>query len=232
MVLTLRFIVIALISIVIGVLISAAYYHHYLQPSMDQSIPSASTHRDATPKSSTPAVGDEVWQRVKVKVDYDVIADPEVLSIAREFIRAQLPLPASLTREPVVDWLSTDIAVLKVVVEIVNDNDKPVYYATNAFCEVLFNATKDRDRFKPILWRVDSPIAIPKILAEKGAVFPLTVACTLDQGYEKVPPRASTTSEYYYIVTKPFRGTIRAVAGICLSNECKIIETSIKAVIQ
>ena len=235
MVLMLRFIVIAIISIVIGGLISAAYYYHCLQPNMDQSISSANTHQDATPKASTPAIGDEVWQRVKVKVDYDVIVDPEVLSIAREFIGAQLPLPASLTRESVVDWLNTDIAVLKVVIGLVNDNDKPIYYVTNAFCEVLFNTAVRHDGFKPIIWRVNSPIAVPKILAEEGAVFPLAVACALDLRYEKVLPKTSTTSEYYYILTKPFGGTIKAEVVICikpLSNQCKTVEAGAKVEIQ
>lgn len=106
-----------------------------------------------------------------------------------------------------------------------------IYYVTNAFCGVLFNTTIRYDGFKPIIWRVDSPIAIPKILDKEGAVFPLTVACTLDLRHAEVPPKTSITNEYYYIVEKPFRGTIRAVVAICpepLSNECKIVEGSAK----
>jgi len=167
-----------------------------------------------------------------VKVNYTVIDDPEVLSTAREFIRAQLPLPANLDRdeERVIDRLKTDIAVLKVVVKLINNGDKPVYYVTNAFCEVLSNATIRDDRFKPIMWKVENPITLPKIIAEEGHVFPLTVSCTLDLGYKKVSPKTSITNEYYYIVTKTFKGTIKAIATLCpkpLSNEYKTIEDSI-----
>jgi len=106
--------------------------------------------------------------------------------------------------------------------------DKPIYYMTNAFCEVCFNATVCDHRFEPITWRVRDPIALLKITAEEGDVFPLTISCTLDLKYKKVAPKSSITNELYYIVTKPFRGMIRATVIICpepFSNECRTIKS-------
>jgi len=172
------------------------------------------------------------YDDVVVRVSYTVIEDPGVLSIARELIKAEPPFPAGQGRGggQAIDWARASIAVLKVIVELANRGGKPVYYVTNAFCEVLFNATMHDDRFKPIMWRVENPIALPRIVVEEGHVLPLAVACTLDLRYSKIQPRTSITNEYYYIVTKPFRGTIEATASICskpLSSTCKTIGDSV-----
>ncbi len=220
--------VIALVLIILVILASTVYYR-YLQHGVSQTISSVGIDQSTESRSVT-SIGSKVWyDNVVVKVNYTVINNPEILSIAREFIRSQLPLPAGLDVKQTVDWLRTDIAVLKVVIELVNNGDEPVYYMTNAFCEVLFNATIHNNSFKPITWRVKNPITLPKVVAEEGYVFPLTVACTLDLGYSRVPPKTSIVNEYYYIVTKPFKGTIKAIATICskpLSNQCRTIEGS------
>jgi len=142
---------------------------------------------------------------------------------------------SALKKESMVGWLSTDIAVLKVIVELANNGDKPIYYMTNAFCEVCFNATVcNVRRFEPIVLRVEEPIALLKITADEGEVYMLTISRTLDLRYWKVIPRASVVNEFYYMVTKPFHGTVKAKAVVYsaqLGNECEIVEGSTKIVI-
>jgi len=203
---------------------------------MGQTAPSINTYNNAG-YTTSPVANDGIWDNVVVKVNYSVIDDPEILSIARDFIRMELESAnrSALKKESMVDWLSTDIVVLKVVVELVNNGDKPIYYMTNAFCEVCFNATVcNVRRFEPIAWRVEEPIALLKITVDEGEVYPLTISCTLDLRYWKVVPGASVVNEFYYVVTKPFRGAVKAKAVICsaqLGNKCEIVEGSTKIVI-
>ena len=215
--------VIALVLIVLVVLASAVYYY-YAQHSVNQVTSPISKNVE----SETTAPNGEAWYNdVTVRINYTVIDDPETLSVARKFIKASLPLSAHPDKKQVIDWLNTDIAVLRIIVKLINNGDKPVYYVTNAFCEVCFNATICDHRFEPITWRVGDPIALLRITAEEGDVFPLVISCTLDLRYRKVAPRTSVVNEFYYIVTKPFRGTIRAIATICpkpFSNECREIQ--------
>ena len=211
---------IALILISLMIL-SGVVWHHYLQLNQES--------QSIELESITP-IGSRAWyENVVVKINYTVIEDPETLSTARKFIKVQLPLLASLNRgeEQIIDWLKTNITVLKVTLELTNNGDKPIYYVTNAFCEVLSNTTTRDGMFKPVTWSVKNPIAVPKIVAEEGHVFPPAISYTLDLRYRKVPPKISTTNEFYYIITKPFKGIIKAMAIICpepFSNECKIIE--------
>ncbi len=158
--------------------------------------------------------------------------DPQTVSIVREFIKTQLPLSASLnmTNEEVIDWLKTDISVIKVVVTLTNNGDKPVNYVTNAFCGVTFHKIEEDYMFKPIVWSAKNPIGLPKIYAKKGHVFQIPIGCTLDLTYVKVLPRTSISKEYYYIVTKPFKGVIEDTVEICFkpfSNKCETIERTI-----
>ncbi|RLF17781.1 MAG: hypothetical protein DRZ82_09460 [Thermoprotei archaeon] len=215
--------VIALVFIVLVVLASALYYY-YSQHCVNQ----VTFLISKSVESRTNAPSGEAWyDNVTVRINYTVIDDPETLSIAREFIKASLPLPTCLDKKQLTDWPNVDIAVLKVIMELVNNGNKPIYYITNAFCEVCFNATVCDHRFKPITWRIENPIAVPEIVAEEGHVFPLVILYTLDLRYRKVPPKTSITNEFYYIVTKPFRGIIKAAAAVCpepFSGECRIIE--------
>jgi len=220
--------VIALVFIVLVVLASAVYYY-YSQHSVNQvTFPISKSVESRTNAPS----GGAWYDDVTVRINYTVIDDPETLSIAREFIKASLPLPVGFDKKQVTDWLNADIAVLRIIVKLVNNGDKPIYYMTNAFCEVCFNATVCDHRFEPITWRVRDPITLLKITAEEGDVFPLMISCTLDLKYKRVAPRTSIVNEFYYIVTKPFRGTIRAIATICpklFSNECREIQTYVPA---
>ena len=215
--------VITLVFMVLVVLASAVYYY-YSQHSVNQVTSPIS--KSVESRTTTPTF--RAWyDDVALRVNYTVVDDPETLSIAKGFIKAFSPLPAGLNKNQVVNWLNANIAVLRIIVELINNGDKPVYYVTNAFCEVCFNATICDHRFEPITWRVGDPIALLRITAEEGDVFPLVISCTLDLRYRKVAPRTSVVNEFYYIVTKPFRGTIRAIATICpkpFSNECREIQ--------
>ena len=136
--------------IVIVASIGAVYYY-YLQSSIGQTASSVNIYNNAGYTTSP-------------------------VTIARDFIRMELESAnrGALKKESMVDWLSTDIAILKVVVELVNNGDKPIYYMTNAFCEVCFNATVcNVRRFEPIAWRVEEPIALLKITADEGEVYSL-----------------------------------------------------------
>jgi len=163
---------------------------------------------------------------VMVSISYDVVDDPGLKDLVRELIRLRLSSKLGSTGEGV-DWLRTDIAILWITVIIVNYGDEPLYYVTNAFCEVLYAASPRLRRFSPLVWRVNSPVALPLFCAEEGHVYPLPVACTADLRYEVVPPRACIANEYFFIVTKPFRGTVVATARVCtrpFSNECRAVK--------
>jgi len=169
---------------------------------------------------------------VTLEINYYVIDDPQTISIAREFIKSQQPLPAPLGREQgqIVDWNKTDIVVLKITVMLTNNGYKPIYYVTNAFCGVTYTGKEQNTSFEPIMWTVKNPIGLPRIRAEKGQVFPIPIACTLDLRYAELLPGTSISKQYYYIVTKPFKGTIEASVEICpepLSNKCRTLEQSI-----
>jgi len=216
--------VIALVFMVLVVLASVVYYY-YSQHSVNQVI--FLINESVESRTTTPTC--EAWyDGVALRVNYTVIDDPEILSLAKGFIKAFSPLPAGLNKNQVVNWLNANIAVLRITVELINNGDKPVYYVTNAFCEVCFNATICDHGFEPITWRVGDPIALLRITAEEGDVFPLMISCMLDLKYKRVAPRTSIVNEFYYIVTKLFRGTVRAIATICpkpFSNECREIQT-------
>ena len=115
------------------------------------------------------------------------------------------------------------------IIKIYNDNSIPVYYETNAYCGTSHwsNNTSNNTIFD---WRIYHPIAIPKISAHTGSVFPVSIVCTLDFGYEKVLPNSVVTNEYYFVVTKSFKGEIRVSATICLKpfcNACRVFDRGI-----
>lgn len=169
-----------------------------------------------------------------LEINYYVIDDPQTISIAREFIKSQQPLLAPLGREQgqIVDWNKTDIVVLKITVKLTNNGYKPIYYVTNAFCGVTYTGKEQNTSFEPILWTVKNPVGLPRIRTEKGQVFPTPIGCTEDLRYVKVLPGTSISQQYYYIVTKSFKGTIRITTEICtkpLDNKCKTLEKTIFA---
>jgi len=167
-----------------------------------------------------------------LEINYYVIDDPQTISVAREYIKSQQSSPAPLEREQgqIVDWNKTDIVVLKITVKLTNNGYKPIYYVTNAFCGVTYTGKEHNTSFEPILWTVKNPIGLPRIRAEKGQVFPIPIACTLDLRYAKLLPGTSISKQYYYIVTKPFKGKVEASVEICLkplSDKCRIIKKTI-----
>lgn len=167
-----------------------------------------------------------------LKVSYSVIEDLEILSTARKLIEAQLPVLAKFGVKLSVDWLSVDIAVLKVTVELTNNDVQPVYYETNHYCGVeLVNSTE----LEPLSWKVDFPVAKLEVIVEEGEKFSLLVFCTADLTYRILQPGASTAREYYYIVTKPFKGVVKATATVCTSlmgSECRVLESIVEVVVQ
>ncbi len=104
-----------------------------------------------------------------------------------------------------------------------------MYYETNAYCGTYYwsNNTLNNTIFDR---RIYYPIAIPRIRAHTGSVFPVSIVCTLDFGYEKVLPSGMVANEYYFVVTKPFKGEIRAPATVCLKpfcNACRVFDKGI-----
>ena len=220
-----KFILIFLVSIVLAG--SLFYFHTSQNPDKRtvQSIriePGGSGHNNIIVAGGG-KLGDV--DNVSVEVKYEVIGDPKTVSIAREFIRLHLPVPAASSNEPPVDWVNTGISVLKVVVELSNNNSIPVYYETNAFCGTFHWSSNSSNR-TIFDWRVSYPVAVPEITAYNGAVFTVPTICTLDLAYAKIPPRSTIVNEYYFIITKPFQGEIKASATVCLkpfSNTCRVL---------
>ncbi len=52
-----------------------------------------------------------ILENVSMEIKYEVIKDPKILSVAREFIKANLPVPVDLSNKPPIDWLNTSISV-------------------------------------------------------------------------------------------------------------------------
>ncbi len=223
---------VAMATIVSGV----AYYYLYLEPSGGRAFSSASSYHGSSSQPSVRTTSGDALRNVVVTVSYRVINDPRVIAVAREFIEAHLPVPASLDKRPMVNWASANISVLEVVVRLTNNGTKPIYYVTNFLCGVDYGSTVGNGgRYEPIAWRVRSPIAVPEITVERGAVFPIVVARTLDLRYELVAANSSIANKYYYIVTKPFEGKIKIKATICskpFSNECKVVVKETRVILQ
>lgn len=219
-----------LIFIVLIVLCGMLYYAHTMQnhgekPLQSISINSGSSGYTIVAGGGNPGITDNV----SMKIEYEVTGDSKVVSVAREFIRTHLPVPASLNREPPVDWVNANISVLKIVIKISNNNSIPVYYETNAFCGTSHwdGNSSNRTIFE---WRVVHPIAVPEIKVYKGAVFPVPITCTQDLAYAEVPPSTTVSNEYYFVITKTFQGEIKASATVCLkpfSNMCSDLEGNI-----
>ena len=212
-VLNAKFIALAILVILVGTALYEYVYH------------STDKHSHVEGDIDT-SISDGEAVNITLRINYSIIVDPLMLSKAREFMKTQLPLPASLGDVSSIDWLRSRIAILKVVVELVNNDNKTIYYVTNAWCGVTFNSTM-QEMFNPIAWRVENPITIPSIVASKGHVFPLTIIQTLDLRYMPISPKTSIANEFYYIVTVPFEGIIKAVANICtrpLGGEYKSIK--------
>ncbi len=55
-----------------------------------------------------------ILENVSMEIQYEVIKDPKILSAAREFIKANLPVPADLSNKSSIDWLNTNISILKI----------------------------------------------------------------------------------------------------------------------
>jgi len=224
-----------LLVAMVAIVSSAAYYYLYLEPG-GRAFSSASSYHSSSAQPSVRSISGDTLRNAIVTVSYHVTNDPRVIAVAREFIEAHLPVPASLDKRPMVNWSSADISVLEVVVRLTNNGIKPVYYVTNSLCGIDYgDITENGSRYKPIAWRIKSPIAVPEITVEKGAIFPVVIACTLDLGYEPVAANSSITNQYYYIVTKPFEGKIKIKATICskpFSNECKTVVKETRVILQ
>jgi hypothetical protein len=197
-----------------------------------ETLPSAHTSsisRASKYGTSVYVSGQGALENVGMIVKYEIIEEPENISVAEKFIKAYLPAPASLSRESQVDWLSTNISVLRIIIELSNNKDTPVYYITNAFYSTYYRSSND-SKYTLFNWKINHPIAIPKIIPHNGSVFPIPIMCTLDLRYEKILPHNEVTNEYYFIITKPFNGTIKAAATVCIepfSNTCTVLEGNI-----
>lgn len=221
------FILIFLVSMVLAVMLFYAYTIHNQSQSPAQITCNETGSSEYNNVTGYGNLG--VIDNVGVEVKYEVTGDPKVVSIARDFIRLHLPVPVDSNNKPPVDWVNTSISVLKIVIKISNNNSIPVYYETNAFCGTYHwsNNNSSKTMFN---WRVSYPITVPKITAYKGAVFPVPIICTLDLAYAKVPSHNTVENNYYFIITKPFQGEIKASTTVCLkpfSNTCKMFEGNI-----
>ena len=157
------------------------------------------------------------WEGVKVVINYSVSENHELIPIAKQLIKSQN------MKEPF-DWVNANIAVLRVVVKLINNGSNPIYYKTTYGCSG--NLPYDRVWWTT-LWEVKSPLGIPKVTAEEGAVFLSRTLCTASLGYVKVEPKGSVTQEFFYIITRPFKGSVKVAIVIVpesLSNIERIIE--------
>ncbi|MCD6300443.1 MAG: hypothetical protein J7L82_00035 [Staphylothermus sp.] len=165
-----------------------------------------------------------------LEIDYQVINDPQTISSARKLIESlQIPHTSDQQGQEI-DWNNTDIAVLEITVELINKGKDTIYYITNSYCGASYYVKEPSTITKPFNWTVRKPISLPEIDSEKGQVLPIAIGCTEDLRYEKMLPGTSISQKFYYILSKPFKGTIRVMTEICtepLSNKCDILEKSI-----
>ena len=102
------------------------------------------------------------------------------------------------------------------VINLANEGERIIYYKTNAYCAPYQPAIADGQGIPPFTNEVSEPVSLPTIRAEEGSALPFTVLCTEDLRYVPLLPGSSATSEYYIVVSKDFKGSIGAVAKICL----------------
>jgi len=226
----------ALVSVAIVLLLLAGVLY-YIDTSFNKNRESAQEISSTSSNSkyiTSACDGDQgTLENVNMDIEYEIIEDSMSVSAAREFIKDHLPVPASLGREPQVDWLNTNISILKIIIKISNNNGILVYYETNTFCGTSY-WNNDNSEDTIFDWKVNNPIAIPKIIAYNGSVFPISIVCTLDFGYADVPPKSVVVNEFYFITTKPFKGEVKAMSTVCLKpfcNICKPFERNIYIII-
>lgn len=162
-----------------------------------------------------------------IEISYTVVEDPQVLATAREFIKFVLSTKPYGIEATDIDWLNADIAVLRIVIVLFNRGSSVVYLMTGTGC--VIGGGKEFKPFTRIIALPITSMGVPEVIAEEGYVFPLPIMCTAGLVFVKLSPRESVVNEYYYIVTKPFKGIVKANAYICSESSeraCRIIEDS------
>ncbi|RLG77451.1 MAG: hypothetical protein DRO10_04090 [Thermoprotei archaeon] len=207
---------IALFAVILSLL--AFYFHlHYNEVTNESEV----TTSPGVEANLTSVENRSWWEGVKVIINYSVSKNHELIPIVKQLIKSQN------MKEPF-DWVNANIAVLRVAVKLINNGSNPVYYKTTSGC----SGSLPYDRvWWATLWEVKKPLGIPRITAEEGAVFPSQTLCTASLNYVKVQPKESVTQEFFYIITRPFKGGVKVAIVIVpepLSNTEKIIEGTAK----
>lgn len=123
-----------------------------------------------------------------------------------------------------------DAVVIKVTINLTNSGSEVIYYRTNAYCVPYEPAMAGGEELPPFTNKVVEPVTVPIVRAEEGKALPLTIMCTADDRFTSIAPGSSIVSEYYIIVSKDFKGVIKATASICHrpSLPCETISTTVK----
>jgi len=173
------------------------------------------------------------YGNVVLRISYSTINDLEILSRARlivEHFSLWNPM-SSMGEEYVANFNKSNIAILKITIKLINQGYKVMYYKTNYACGVSLHVNEAIYKLlKPLTWSVKEPVTLIHIENMSGYILPLPVFCTDDLRFKPIPPRAEVVNEFYYIVTVPFEGVIKAVANICTQPQefsCKPIENTI-----
>lgn len=149
-----------------------------------------------------------------VKINYVAVENPELLATAWRMIET-------------FNWSSSNIAVIKVIVVLENRGNELAYYSFGGKCFPqegrAFQPFTDHDGHREnIVFEV-----------EEGRVFDFFKICQPALIQQGLLPGEQHVYEYYYVVSKPFRGTVSVREKVCfgwLSNfeKCETIESRVR----
>ena len=148
---------------------------------------------------------------VVVRINYTVVEDPGLKATAWDMVEW-------------LNWTGGDIAVLKVTVEVENRGNKTVYYSFGGPCYPLGGVS-----FEPFTYH-DGHRRNIVFNATQGRVFDVPKACLESLISKRLLPGERDVYEYYYVVTKPFKGTAIVTEEVCLeySRDCRTIKSLVE----
>mgnify|MGYP001772782767 CR=1 FL=1 len=148
---------------------------------------------------------------VVVRINYTVVEDPRLKATAWSMVKW-------------LNWTGVDIAVLKITVELENRGSKIVYYHFGGPCYPMDNVS-----FQPFTSH-DGHKSNIVFNVTHGKVFDYPKTCLLSLIAKPLLPGELHVYEYYYVVTKPFKGTATVTEEVCLqhSSDCWNIKSQVE----
>lgn len=195
-----------LLVVIVASIVGIAYYLSQAYWANPRS--SKGSIAEVTPTSASNAT----VEPVVVRINYTVIEDPGLKAIAWDMVRW-------------LNWTGNDIAVLKITVGVENRGNETVYYSFGGPCLPLEGAS-----FEPFT-NHDGHRGNIFFNVTTGQVFDVPRMCLLVLISKKLQPGERDVYEYYYVVTRPFKGIAIVKEEVCPDlrfRGYKIIESHVE----